>query len=106
MGCHFLLQWIILTQGLNPGLLDCRQILYRLSHLGSPRSKPREMQIKSLSCCASSQATSQQLDHTGAPRVGLEEGPQTALGPFGSPSLCPWAVSTQDLWELTSPGRA
>ena len=66
----------------------------------------KKMQIKSLSCCASSQVTSQQLDHTGAPQVGLEEGPQGALGPFGPPSPCPWAVSTQDLRGLTSPGRA
>jgi len=29
--CHFLLQGIFLTQGLNPGLLHCRQILYHLS---------------------------------------------------------------------------
>ena len=36
MGCHFLLQGIFLTQGLNPGLLHCRQILYHLSHQGSP----------------------------------------------------------------------
>ena len=27
-----LLQGIFLTQGLNPGLLDCRQIFYHLSH--------------------------------------------------------------------------
>ena len=26
------------TQGLNPGLPHCRQMLYRLSHQGSPRS--------------------------------------------------------------------
>ena len=31
--CHFLLQKIFLNQGSNPGLLYCRQILYRLSHL-------------------------------------------------------------------------
>ena len=37
--CHFLLQGILLTQGLNPGLLHCRQMLYRLSHQKSPRSK-------------------------------------------------------------------
>ena len=30
--CHFLLQGIFLTQGSNPGLLHCRQILYHLSH--------------------------------------------------------------------------
>ena len=28
LGCHFLLQGIFLTQGLNPGLLHCRQMLY------------------------------------------------------------------------------
>ena len=31
-----LLQRIFLTQGLNPGLLHYRQILYQLSHQGSP----------------------------------------------------------------------
>ena len=35
VGCHSLLQGIFLTQGLNPRLLDCRQILYHLSHQGS-----------------------------------------------------------------------
>ena len=37
VGCHALLQGIFPTQGPNPGLLHCRQILYRLSHQGSPR---------------------------------------------------------------------
>ena len=36
MGCHFLLQGIFPTQGLNPGLLHCRQIVYHLNHQGSP----------------------------------------------------------------------
>ena len=27
--CHFLLQWIFPTRGSNPGLLHCRQTLYR-----------------------------------------------------------------------------
>ena len=31
----FLLQGIFLTQGSNPGLLHCRQILYHLGHQGS-----------------------------------------------------------------------
>ena len=35
VGCHFLLQGIFPTQGLNPGLPHCRQTLYRLSHQGS-----------------------------------------------------------------------
>ena len=35
-GCHSFLQGIVPTQGLNPGLLHCRQILYSLSYQGSP----------------------------------------------------------------------
>ena len=35
VGCHFLLQGIFPTQGSNPGLSHCRQMLYRLSHQGS-----------------------------------------------------------------------
>ena len=37
VGCLALLQGIFPTQGLNPGLLHCRWILYHLSHQGSPR---------------------------------------------------------------------
>ena len=36
-GSCSLLQGIFLTKGLNPGLPHCRQILYQLSHQGSPR---------------------------------------------------------------------
>ena len=36
VGCHALLQGIFPTQMLNPGLPPYRQILYRLSHQGSP----------------------------------------------------------------------
>ena len=38
VGSLFLLQGIFPTQGLNPGLLYGRQILYQLSHKGSPPS--------------------------------------------------------------------
>ena len=37
MGCHTLFQGIFPTQGLNPGLPHCRQILYHLSHQASPK---------------------------------------------------------------------
>ena len=37
MGSHSLLQGIFQTEGLNPGLLHCRWILYQLSHQESPR---------------------------------------------------------------------
>ena len=36
VGNYCLLQGIFLTQGSNPGLLNCRQILYHLSHKRSP----------------------------------------------------------------------
>ena len=37
VGCHALLQGIFPTQGSNRGLLHYKQILYYLSHQGSPR---------------------------------------------------------------------
>ena len=40
VGCHALLQGIFPSQGSNPGLPHCRQILYRLSHQGSPVRDP------------------------------------------------------------------
>ena len=36
VGCYALLQDIFPTQGSNPGLPNCRRILYHLSHKGSP----------------------------------------------------------------------
>ena len=36
VGCQALLQGVFPTQGSNPGLLHCRQILYHLNHQGSP----------------------------------------------------------------------
>ena len=36
VGCHSQLQGIFPTQGSNPGLLHCRQILYCLRHKGNP----------------------------------------------------------------------
>ena len=37
VGLHALLQGFFPTQVSNPGLLHCKQVLYRLSHQGSPR---------------------------------------------------------------------
>ena len=36
VGCHALLQGTFPTQGSNTGLPHCRQILYHISHQGSP----------------------------------------------------------------------
>ena len=41
VGSLSLLQGIFPIQGSNPGLLHCRQILYKLSHKGSPSPKFR-----------------------------------------------------------------
>ena len=43
VGCHALLQGIFPTQGSNPGLPHCRQILYCLSHQGSPCLNTRSL---------------------------------------------------------------
>jgi len=42
VGSSFLLQRIFLTQGSNPGLPHCGQILYLLSHQGSPKGRTNE----------------------------------------------------------------
>ena len=47
-GLHFLPQGILLTQGLNPGLRPCKQMLYHLSHQGSSL-KYYEVYFKSVS---------------------------------------------------------
>ena len=39
MRCHALLQGISLTQGSNPGLLQCRRILYRLTTRDAQRDE-------------------------------------------------------------------
>ena len=41
VGCHSLLQGNFLTQGSNPGLRHCRQILYCSSHQGNHLSQQR-----------------------------------------------------------------
>jgi len=43
---HSLLQGIFPTQGSNPRLLHCRQILYHLSHQGSPKWEGRKFKKK------------------------------------------------------------
>ena len=49
--CHALLQGIFPSQGSSLGLPHCRQILYLLSHQGSPRSYNNYHKIKSLRKC-------------------------------------------------------
>ena len=52
VGCHALLQGIFPTQGLNLGLLHCRQSLYCLSYQGNPLTSghiPKRFEIRILS---------------------------------------------------------
>ena len=46
VGCHFLLQGIFPIQGLNLGLLHCRQILYCLSHQASHKKVVKKRKKK------------------------------------------------------------
>ena len=48
VGLHSLLQGLLLTQGLNTRLLHCRQILYFLSHQGSPN---QTIALTPIPCC-------------------------------------------------------
>ena len=47
VGCHFLLQWIFLTQGLDPHLLRCGWILYHGASWEVPQN-PFNGQLKYL----------------------------------------------------------
>ena len=72
VGCHFLLQGIFLTQGLNPGLPHCRQMLYHLSHQGSQSylwviSNPKRW------CCQSAALTMPVNLENSAVTMGLEK---------------------------------
>ena len=40
-------RWIFPTQGLNPGLQHCRQILYHLSHQGNPNTMWYHLHVES-----------------------------------------------------------
>ena len=57
VGCPFLRHGIFPTQGSNPGLPPCRQILYQLSHQASPR-------ILEWVACPFSSRSSQSRDRT------------------------------------------
>ena len=77
VGCHALLQGIFPTQGLNPGLSHCRQILYCLSHQGSPVKRKHTLFTLCAVCCAM---------HCCFSRVWL------FVTPWTEPTrlLCPW----------------
>ena len=62
VGYHFLLQGIFPTQGLNLGLLLCRQILYCLGHQGSPKRAKGAGYTPSEACLLNRKALNQGLN--------------------------------------------
>ena len=100
--CHALLQGIFPTQGLNPGLRHCRQILYQLSHKGSPR-------ILEWVAYPFSNISSRPRNQTGVSSLQADSLPAEL---WGSPH-CPhsssvlgsmtWLPSSPNLWLFLSP---
>ena len=87
------------TQGLNPGLLYCRQILYQLSHQGSPRilqwiaylfssesSQPRNQ--TGVSCIAGRFFTSLPRPFSGCPSLPAWPRPLAAQKHPGDVAAC------------------
>ena len=72
MGSLSLLQGIFPTQGLNPGLPLCRQILYQLSHKGSPR-------ILEWVACPFSSGSSRPRNWTRSPALQAESLPMPSV---------------------------
>ena len=69
VGCHFFLQGIFLAQGLNQGLLYCRQFLYCLSHQGSPRDPLDPLDWGSNPCLLYWQVNALLLSHQRSPQL-------------------------------------
>ena len=126
VGCHALLQGIVPTHGLNPGLLHCRWILYRLSHLlGSQSPQPFHLAIDFPDFSQSSLTPTPSLRYCPLPISHYSQGPEPryrwfqgrfpatpwlaaglslAVGPVGWPGgLDFWVTFTmQSCWLLKS----
>ena len=73
VGSLSLLQGIFPTQGSNPGLPHCRQILYQMSHKGSPR-------ILEWVAYPFSSGSSQPGNQTGSPALQVDSLPSALSG--------------------------
>ena len=78
VGCYFLLQGILPTQGSNLGLPHCRQSLYRLSHQGNPKQL--------VSHCLMGHTTNNLILCVFIPFL---QGPFQTLSCWGSSMTCP-----------------
>ena len=102
MGCHFLLQGIFLTQGSNPGLLHCRQMLYPLSL--SPSLSPLSLSLSSQSLL--SQRGALRPSPVAVCEGGREPGSLSSLSlslPLSLPSLSLSLLSVSSLSSLRLP---
>ena len=109
VGSHSLLQGIFPTQGSSPGLLNCRRILYQLSHKGSPRIlkwvaypfSSRSSQSRNqtgVSCIAGGFFTSWAKSMS----LALAGRLSTTGPPEKSPSLTPWMQPHERPWTQLS----
>ena len=67
VGCHALLQGVFPTQGLNPGLLHCRWILYHLSQPGRVREKGQDSLRQDIMCDYNDKSDRKQVKETVSP---------------------------------------
>ena len=105
VGSLSLLQWIFLTQGSNPGLQHYRQILYNLSHQGSPPGYKHTYK-RTLTCRLTQLPPDLPLCRNllGLPhRVVLQSHIKVILGTRRQQSLCPEHHVTCSLVDLGLP---
>ena len=84
VGWHTLLQGIFPTQGLNPGLPQCKRILYNLRHQGSP-GDPLLLLLLSHFIHVQLCATPETAAHQAPPSLGFSRQEHWSGLPFPSP---------------------
>ena len=90
VGCHSLLQRTFPTQGSNPGLPHCRQILYHLCHQGAEHSSLKSycvMHVCEVASVVPSSATPWTVAHQAPPSMGFSRWEYWSGLPFPSPLL-------------------
>ena len=105
--CHSLLQGILLTQESNPGFLHCRQILYCLSHQGSPDSVTATA-AKSLQSCPTL-CDPRDGSPPGFPVPGILQARTLEWVSISFPNAWKWKVKVKSLssvWLLATPWTA
>ena len=104
VGSHSLLQSIFLTQGLNPHVLKCRQILYHLSEQGSPTrgSLIQTMVKQTCESCSPTQGSNVAAGTTGSCLEGAEPAGSAQHRQGAGQTLQAGGSATSPVW--TQPG--